>query len=526
MISRILISLALVATLLNMGCATRRPNDTTHVRFESPMQARPTLESNLRTLRSVSTQLDEIRKDFFDFHRRGSWRKRGYFTAEENDGIEDLFFHFTTGHTALWDLVNYYEGTDVHFSDDETGIKAHVLVLYAEFLLAYHSSFLVAEFSDDPVAISKLNEAFYRSGIPRGGYNRLHQEITAKGEEKTLTAVWVLYSEDLSAPESGLSKLAATDPAYKDLIGQMPSLHKGAQIQIHQVLKRGTLSGLENDFSHTEADQLAHGAAREFGDARYAMRALLFKDVSRLKSPTAHKIKFSEQQKQQIYHLLQPGDIILTYTAGYMSDVFIPGAFKHGITYVGSPAQRKNAGLNVKSLSDGASHEKTGFAAHFSRESLPGGLKADMIEAVAEGVIFNNLSYIMDTHVNRMLVLLRPRLNDEEKTEFLAGVFTWLGDPYDFRFDFADASRQVCTEVIYRALDGKGGITFTLTKRANHETLSADDIVRYHINSESRLFELILFAEENPDAQHHEAVILEGAEGERRIKALMANIKH
>ncbi len=208
-----------------------------------------------------------------------------------------------------------------------------------------------------------------------------------------------------------------------------------------------------------------------------------------------------------------------------MSDVFIPGAFKHGITYVGSPAQRKNAGLNVKSLSDGASHEKTGFAAHFSRESLPGGLKADMIEAVAEGVIFNNLSYIMDTHVNRMLVL-RPRLNDEEKTEFLAGVFTWLGDPYDFRFDFADASRQVCTEVIYRALDGKGGITFTLTKRAGHETLSADDIVRYHIASESRLFELVLFAEENQDAQHHEAVILEGSEGERRIKALMANIKH
>jgi hypothetical protein len=148
-----------------------------------------------------------------------------------------------------------------------------------------------------------------------------------------------------------------------------------------------------------------------------------------------------------------------------------------------------------------------------------------MIEAVAEGVIFNNLSYIMDTHINRMLVL-RPRLNDKEKTEFLAGVFTWLGDPYDFRFDFTDASRQVCTEVIYRALDGKGGIAFTLTNRAGHETLSADDIVRYHIESESRLFELILFAEENTNAQHHEAVILEGPNGERRIKALMASIKH
>ena len=67
MTSRILISLALVATLLSMECATRMPKYTTHVRFESPVQARLTLESNMRTLRSVSTQFDEIRKDFFDF---------------------------------------------------------------------------------------------------------------------------------------------------------------------------------------------------------------------------------------------------------------------------------------------------------------------------------------------------------------------------------------------------------------------------------------------------------------------------
>ena len=135
--------------------------------------------------------------------------------------------------------------------------------------------------------------------------------------------------------------------------------------------------------------------------------------------------------------------------------------------------------------------------------------------------LFFNPSFFAYALATRLGALQRPRLHDEEKTEFLAGVFTWLGDPYDFRFDFADASRQVCTEVIYRELDGKGSIMFALTKRAGHETLSADDIVRYHIASESRLFELVLFAEENPDAQHHEAVILEGLEGERRIKALM-----
>ena len=42
--------------------------------------------------------------------------------------------------------------------------------------------------------------------------------------------------------------------------------------------------------------------------------------------------------------------MIFTYTAGYMSDVFIPGAFKHGITFVGSLEERSEAGLTAESI--------------------------------------------------------------------------------------------------------------------------------------------------------------------------------
>jgi hypothetical protein len=52
-------------------------------------------------------------------------------------------------------------------------------------------------------------------------------------------------------------------------------------------------------------------------------------------------VVFSDAQKQEIFKLLEPGDLILTYIAGYMSDVFIPGNFKHGITYIGSPDDRE-----------------------------------------------------------------------------------------------------------------------------------------------------------------------------------------
>ena len=131
---------------------------------------------------------------------------------------------------------------------------------------------------------------------------------------------------------------------------------------------------------------------------------------------------------------------------------------------------------------------------------------------------------IMDTHVNRLLVL-RPLLNNAERTEFLAGVFSYLGDEYDFYFDYADASRQVCTEVQYRTLNGKGGIYFTLIERAGHVTLSADDIVNYYLETQPQQFELVLFADENPGTQLHQARVLTGAETEHCLKELMADPK-
>jgi len=119
-------------------------------------------------------------------------------------------------------------------------------------------------------------------------------------------------------------------------------------------------------------------------------------------------------------------------------------------------------------------------------------------------------------------VVLRPRIDERERSEFLAGVFAYVGDPYDFRFDFADASMQVCTEVIYRALNGKGGIRFELTTRAGHPTLSADDVVNYHLETGGDHFNFLLYAEEDPDAGGHRARVLVGDAGAKRLQALMA----
>jgi hypothetical protein len=515
-----------LAILLLTACSTTKSDVVFPSPSTPPLQANLKVESDQRTLRNVAGQLERTRSEFVVLHQRGGWAERGYFVSAENNQIERFFFRFVVGHTTLWDTINSYGGPQARFTEDKTGTKAHVLVIYAEFLLAFHTSFLVAEFMNDPVAIGKLNEPFFRSEIPAGTYDRLYRNVTSKDNAHRLAAAWKLYSKDIADPDSKVVELGEEDPVYASPLGKIPTLYAGAMQQTQLILKAqtGALAKTENYISHTRAAELARDASRSFGDLQYAIRSLLFKDISRLKNPNAHLIRFSSDQKREVYDLLQPGDIILTFTAGYISDVFIPGMFKHGITYVGSPDQRSEAGLKADSLPVVAEPERNRFNLHIKQEFLPGGENANIIEAVAEGVTFNNLAKIMDTHINRLLVL-RPKLNDTERAEFLAGVFSYIGDEYDFYFDFADSSRQVCTEVHYRTLNGKGGIYFTLTERAGHETLSADDIVHYYTETRPQQFKLVLFADEDPTAQHHEARVLTGVEAEHHLKELMAATK-
>lgn len=204
-----------------------------------------------------------------------------------------------------------------------------------------------------------------------------------------------------------------------------------------------------------------------------------------------------------------------------MSNIFLPGGFKHGITYVGSPSQRKGVGLDIETLTGVVPVKKEKLARDLARSHLASGAAADSIEAVAEGVIFNSIEQLVNTHMNR-LVVLRPKLTREERIEDLKTVFLFLGSGYDFTFDFNDATYQCCSEVIYRSLNARGDMRFPLTKRAGSQTLSADDILNYHLSSAPNLFGFVFLAEESPRPKTQRAVILTGEKGVARFRELMA----
>jgi hypothetical protein len=102
----------------------------------------------------------------------------------------------------------------------------------------------------------------------------------------------------------------------------------------------------------------------------------------------------------------------------------------------------------------------------------------------------------------------------------LLNTFLLMGGPYEFNFDFVDASCQCYTERIDRSCDRRGEIRFTLVPRAAVQTLAADDIIQYHLaRTAPPAFDFVPLAEEDPASRPHVARILTGAEGESRLAA-------
>lgn len=493
-----------VLITLQVGCVSTGSKVASPHKFANVAQVRTALRAAPGRLESVSSQLAETRRDFegFSKQKKSGWAKRGYMNARENERMEFLLFRFVAAQDVLSDMVGSLGGkySDQLFPDESTKTAAHVLVIDAQFLMIHHRAELVALFADDPVAISKMNEAFYRSEIPKGSYEKMRLSVTKPDLSKRLQASWDLVEQEVNDDGvSSIERLQITDNEYNTLVVRISSDHRKAMASLAKV-QEGRVS---EELNHSEAAALARSTKSGAGDAAYKARCLLFKSVSRIKNPSVKVITFSEDQHSQVKTLLEPGDIILTYTAGYMSDVFIPGSFKHGITYIGSPEQRRSVGLS---------------GSKYNQAKLVDGKDADVIEAVAEGVIFNNLGFLMDTHVNRMAVL-RPKLSKRERVEFLTEVFSYHGDAYDFLFDFGDASKQVCTEVIWRGINGRAGIDMSLTKRGGHPTLSADDVVNYHFKSDGKHFEFVLFAEAARAGRR--AVIRTGSKGEEKLRQQM-----
>ncbi|MDA0989781.1 MAG: hypothetical protein O3A51_03420, partial [Verrucomicrobia bacterium] len=305
------------------------------------------MTADLRALNAFSTELAGMRLEMAALQMRVGVKTRGYYSSDEHDQVASLLFRYLACRDSLWDLIRRYGTESVTGVADADQIRGFLISLNAAVQLSYYSSLLVETFLDEPPLIEKLNEEYHRYNIPRGTYDTLLRSVTAIDHLEALRAARVLYMDECTRADSPLAMLIKAEPDYARLADRIDHLHPRADEQINNILQRRSLvsPAIRNRLRHSSIGAFVRAAKTRFGDNIGTIRGVLFLNISRLKTPGGGPLNFTSDQVAHIFALLQPGDIVLTFTAGYMSNVFLPGAFKHGITYVGPPAQRRAVGL-------------------------------------------------------------------------------------------------------------------------------------------------------------------------------------
>jgi len=480
------------------------------------------LASAPATLRVLAVQMAALEREWRAQFDGLAGKAYSQFSSEQTDRVESLLFRYLLCRESLWDMLGYFAEYEKHYATEDEQTRAFAVAFHAAALLSRHTSWLVLKAMDEKAMVRKMNEAHYRYDIPAGTFDMLFYTLTSPKNLGELAAAKRSFAAAATVDGSTVRRLMEHDPAFSAELAQTAWLWIQADELTQEILKKRAimLPDVANLLRQNELMEQARKAHRLVAAELYVAQGLLYSTISDFKRPFARPLAFSAEQLADVKRQLQPGDLILTYTAGYMSNVFLPGRFKHGITYVGSPEQRLKAGLNGSALERVPEGKRQKLASDLAVARLPTGEEADVIEAVAEGVIFNSLDLLMRTHINRMVVL-RPRVAPHERELALINTFLLLGCEYDFNFDFVDANYQCCTEVIYRSFDTRGGIDFRLVSRAGVQTLTADDIIRYGLQTNPEAFDVVLYAEETADGRGR-ARLLAGAESRERLTSLMS----
>lgn len=114
---------------------------------------------------------------------------------------------------------------------------------------------------------------------------------------------------------------------------------------------------------------------------------------------------------------LQPGDVMFTSSIGYVSNLAIPGDWKHAFLYIGN-------GEIIDASSKGVQKRSIKKLSNLERGSLLGGI-----------------------------VAFRPNISEEQMQVFLSFVESQIGKPYDFGFKGTTDESYYCSNLVSDGLE-------------------------------------------------------------------------
>ena len=169
------------------------------------------------------------------------------------------------------------------------------------------------------------------------------------------------------------------------------------------------------------------------------------------KIPVRYESLVTQEDINKVKQLLEPGDVFLERRNWYLSNVGLPGFWKHTAIYVSNLTIIDDY---FKEITDTTSLTGNMPVSKFIKKYHPklyetlsdGNLRT--LEAESEGVISFTADYSLAADY---IAVLRPKLSKKQKLEGLLYVFKQYEKPYDFNFDFLTDNEIVCSELMYKA---------------------------------------------------------------------------
>ncbi len=379
------------------------------------------LQAACQTVVHLSQHMNRLRGEAVQFQQTCTTLSRGYFTPSEDDQVTHLWVSYHKARNALLELI--------HSTRQSVGrdVEEHP----AEFLCAYAAAVVLVDaarclrdlFSKNALVRRKLNESFDAYGISAGSFDAIQLTLTSPSNATQLNRANHFYTDH----HDSLAETAAGNPALQEVQSVIDTRLQRVQVGPRQYI-RSRIAERRRDFR----ERILAGSLQQL---IYTVQQWGSLAVSAISTNPSHIPQLPASISAELSTLLRPGDIFVTRKDTALTNYFLPGYWPHAAFYIG---------------------------------------EEQVIESLKDGVRVRSM---ISPFGNDAVAVIRPQLDPAVIAKGIERAKTHVGKPYDFDFDFTRSDRLVCTEVVYRALEGVGDIVFTLTKRAGRQTLSAEDLL-------------------------------------------------
>lgn len=390
-------------------------------------------------------------------------------TIEDKSKTRELWRDYLSYFMALNEIIQQYRYFyQINYLTDKNLNERSFMLAYSAFVSTYSSSLnLIKNVEKIPLSETLLNEEVLSYDIPKNAYYKIQKNLLKPENYLQANAGYTYMKSIKQYNLLELRKLAEDD--FRNIAaktGTRPDIAMNGAIDYFE---KNMLVGWF---------PVQKQIAERMGDTRIPLSNVALVDLEKIK---------------EIEKGILPGDVFLQRRNWYLSNVGLPGFWKHTVIYLGS-LDDLDQNFEPSELTQGlkvSEYIKNNFPK--LHEELKDNKKRTL-EAESEGVVSFALEKSMSADY---AAVLRPKISQDEKLKALIYAFGQFGKPYDFDFDFLTDNSIVCSELFYKAYPMMNYKLRTISGRmvlsSNHIAQDFDE--KYA--EQKDLFDLIYFIDAN-----------------------------